>query len=346
MLYFDKKFGVGVNGINHKAQFAHVQNRRNVFNTQQRQMAQLHGNAAAVIPRDVFQEMDSVTKTLSRANNLTMMQDLMPLAKSLPLGKIEHIYRRASDSGVVQTSVQGNIPVQLDKAAYDYESTIKVFHQTGFGRGFMEMEGQKSEGFDGLLDDQANGVRNLQTSIANHFFDGTSDTFNGTTAVGIATSTAVQSVDLDATDLNVNFATNTTPATIRSKFVNLIDKLRITNNATGNITFYVSREIMSNFLQFFSTSDIGFGTVLDNLKRLPGVADIKEDATLSGNEVVGMILDSQYIRPLVSMAIATVPLFRANPFDPYNFMVWANVGLEIKSDYSGQKGVLYAREIA
>lgn len=345
MLYFDKKFGAGVNGVSHKQQFAHVQSRRNVFNTQQKAMQTLHGNAAAVIPRDVYVEFDNTTKMLARANNLTMMQDLMPLAKSLPLGKIEHVYRRASDAGIVQTSVQGAIPVQMDKTAYDYESTIKVFHQTGFGRGFMEVEGQRTEAFDGLLDDQNNAVRNLQTSIANHFFDGTADTFNGTTAVGIATSTAVQSVDLDASDLNINFATNTTPATIRSKWVNLIDKLRITNNATGNITFYVSREIYSNFLQFFSTSDIGFGTVLDNLKKLPGVADIKEDATLSGNEVVGMILDAQYIRPLVSMAIATVPLFRANPFDPYNFMVWANVGLEIKADYSGQKGVLFAREI-
>lgn len=346
MLYFDDKFKVnGSNARNYGEQWKHVVNHRNGFNIQQKAIRQMFNNAAAVIPRDVYQEFDNTTLTLARANNLTIMNDLMPLAKSLPVGKIEHIYRRASDSGIVRSSISGQIPVELDKAAYDYESTIKVIHTTGFGRSWMEIEGQRSEGFDGLIDDQANAVRAMQDAIAAHFIDGTSDTFNGTDAVGIKNSTAVQSVDLDASDLNVNFATNTTPTTIRSKWVNLIDKLRITNNAVGDITFYVSREIMSNFQQFFSTSDTGFGTVLQNLKTLAGVADIKEDASLSGNQVVGIILDTRYIRPLVGMAIATVPLFRANPMDNYNFMTWANVGLEIRSDYNSQKGVLYAREI-
>lgn len=346
MLYFDKKLATGLNGVNHAAQFKQVQGQRRAFNEQQRGMRTITGNAAAVIPRDVYVEFDNVTKALARSNNLTMMQDLMPLARSLPVGKIEYTYRKASDSGIVQTSVMGQIPGQLDKTAYSYDSAIKVVHQTAFGRGWMEMEGQQSEGFSGLIDDQANAVRNLQTSIANHFFDGTTDTFNGTTAVGIATSTDVISVDLDASDLNFNFATNTTPATIRSKFIALIDKLTITNNVQGQITAYISREIESNFLQFFSTSDTGFGTVLDNLKKLPRIADIKVDATLSGNEIVMMVLDTQYIQPLVGMAIATVPLFRANPMDNYNFLTYANVGLAIKSDYNSQKGVLYAREIS
>lgn len=346
MLYFSKDFEKGLNGVNHKAQFKHVQSVRNAFNRNEAHLAQLHNNSSAVIPRDVYLEFDNTTKKLARANNLTIMTDLMAIAKSLPVGKVEHVYRKASDAGIVQTSVSGQIPVQLDKTAYSYESAIKVVHTSGFGRQWMEMEAQRTEGFSGLIDDQENVVRNMQTSIANHFISGTSDVFNGTTAVGIKTSSNVQAVDLDATDLNINFATNTTPATIRSKWIAMHDKLRVTNNAQGDVTYYISREIESNFMQFFSTSDTGFGTVMQNLKQLPGVKDIKVDASLSGNEVIGIVLDSQYIHPLVGMAIATVPLFRGNPMDAYNFMVWANVGLQIKSDYSSKKGVLYAREIS
>lgn len=125
-----------------------------------------------------------------------------------------------------------------------------------------------------------------------------------------------------------------------------MDTLRITNNVGRDITFYVSREIMSNFQRYFSTSDVGFGTILQSLLNLNGVAAIKEDAQLSGNELIGVVLDSQFIRPLVGMAVTTVPLVRSNPFDNYNFVTWSNVGLEIKTDYTGKSGVLYAREIA
>lgn len=352
MLYFDKSFGKGVNGVNHAEQYKHVVHQRNAFNAASkpmvmanRELSKFVGNAAAVIPRDVYQEFDNTTKALMRADDLTLMNDLMPLGKALPVGKIEHIYRKASDSGIVTTSVTGQTPVGLDKTAYDYASTIKVIHQTGFGRGWMEMEGQRSEAFDGLIDDNENAVRNMRSSIASHFYNGTSDTFNGTTAVGIKNSTAVQAVDLDSGGINVNF-TSADGSACRAGFIKLIDALHITNNATGAIDFYVSRQIMSNLQNHYSSSDVGFGTILQDLLKLAGVKSIKSDASLTGNEVVGAILDSQYIRPLVGMAVTTVPLFRGNPMDNYNFMTWANVGIEIKTDYKGQKGVLYAREIA
>lgn len=346
MLYFDKKF-LKVNGAeNHKAQFNHMMDMRDAFNVNQLTHPMLAANAAAIIPQDVYREFDNTTVRLMRANNLTLLNDLLPLAKSLPVGKIEHVYRRSSDSGIVISSLSGQVPNELDKAAYDYDSSIKVIHQTGFGREWMEVQGQNSEGFDGLIDDQANAVRKMMETMAGHFYNGVSGvSFKGITPYGIKNSTKVQAVDLDSSGLNVDF-TSATGAAIRTAWIKLVDALRITNNVTGNITFYISREIMSNLETYYSTNDVGFGTILDALLRLTQVAAIKVDASLSGNEVVGMVLDSQYIRPLVGMSVATVPLARLNPFDNYNFVTWCNVGLEIKNDYTGKKGVLYARAIA
>lgn len=351
MLYFDKKFASGINGVNHAAQYKYVQTQRKQFNVNNaahimanRELTGFVGNAAAVIPRDVYQEFDAQPKMLARADNLVILNDLMAYAKALPVGKVEHIYRKASDAGIVKTSISGQIPTELDKTAYTYASTIKVMHDAGFGRGWMEMEAQRSESFDGLIDDNANVTRNVLTSLANHVVDGTADTFNGTTAVGIKNSTAVQSVDLDASDLNVDF-TAAVGSACRTGFIKLVDKLHITNNASGKITFYVSREIFSNFQNHYNQADVGYGTILEDLKKLAGVADIKADASLSGNEVIGAILDPQYIQLLSGMAVNTVPLFRGNPRDNYNFLVSANAGLVIKTDSASQKGVLYARVI-
>lgn len=345
MLYFDKEFAKGLNGVNHKAQYDHVTAIRNGFNVNQKHIKAMYGNAAAIIPQDVYREFENQTKVIMRAPNLTLMQDLMPLAKTLPVGKLEHVVRKASDSGIVTSSLGGQVTNQLDKADYDYDSSIKVIHQTGYGREWMEMEGQRSEGFDGLIDDNANAVRAIADKVASHIYDGADVSFKGVSAYGIKTSSKVQAVDLGASGLNIDFSTSTDTSAIRSAFIDVRDNLRITNNAMGDITFYVSREIASNFQNFFSTADTGFGTIKDALLRIDGVADIKEDASLSGNEMVGMILDSQFIRPLVGMATSTVPIQRTDPMANYNFLVWTQVGLEIRTDYAGRTGVMYAREI-
>lgn len=350
MLYFNKQFGEGLGGKNHKAQYEHVTRMRNAFANSNAQLLPANGvftgNAAAIIPQDVYREFENQTKELLRANNLTLMNDLMPLAKSLPVGKVEHIYRRASDSGIVTSSLSGQTPAELDKADYDYDSSIKVIHQTGFGREWMEIEGQRSEGFDGLIDDQANAVRAMQDKIADHIYNGVDVSFKGTTAYGIKNSTKTVDVDLGAGDLGINFATSTSGSAIRAGWIAMRDNLRITNNVANDITFYISAEIESNLEQYYGTDAGDTGkTVLQTLRELAGVADIKMDRSLSGNEVVGVVLDSMFIRPLVGMAIATVPLQRMNPFDNYNFLTWSNVGLEIKTDFAGKSGVLYARDI-
>lgn len=353
-LYFDKEFAANHGGMNHRAQRKHVLNQWNHFAKHNsgfveanRDTSGFIGNAAAIIPQDVYREFESQTKELMRANNLVLMNDLMPLAKSLPVGKVEHIYRQASDSGIVVTDLDGTTPAELDKADYTYDRTIKVIHKTGFGRSWMEMEGQRSEGFDALIDDQANAVRAIQDTIADHIYNGASPSFGGTDAYGIKTSSKVQAVDLDTTDLNINFATSTSPSAIRAGWIAMRDKLRIDNNVSGDLTFYISPEIESNLLQFYGTEAGDSGkTVIQTLKELPGVADIKMDRSLSGNEVVYGVLDGMFIRPLVGMAVTTVPLFRQNPFDNYNFVTWTNMGLEIKTDYTGKTGWAYAREIA
>lgn len=352
MFYFDNSFATNTrSGAAHREQATHVANQRRHFAMHNAQFLGANGvfpvaNAAAIIPQDVYREFDDQTKALMRAPNLTLFNDLMPLAKALPVGKIEHVYRRASDSGVVVTDLEGTSPVEIDKANYSYDSSIKVIHRTGFGRSWMEIEGQRSEGFDGLVDDQGNAVRILQEAIAGHIYNGANVTFKGITAYGIKTSNKVVSVDLDASGLNIDFTSGAaTSDAIRTAWIALVDALRITNNLVAPITFYVSRDIMSNFQRYYNASDVGFGTILQSLLNLTGVAAIKEDAMLSGNEVIGVVLDAQYIRPLVGMAVTTVPLMRQNPFDNYNFITWANVGLEIKADYAGRSGVLYARNI-
>lgn len=351
MFYFDPTRADWAANRNHIAQAAMVGNMRSAVNGHNETMT---GNAAAVLPRDVAQEFDRQQVELMRANNLTLLTDLMPLSRALAVGKIESIHRRVSDSGEAKRSLTGRGTIAIDKAGYDYDSSIKVIHDDGFGRGWMEMEGQRSEGFDGLIDDQANSTRTVLDSMATHIYTGAYDesgnliSYNGTQATGIKTSTKTVAVDLDAGGLNIDFTSAAaTPDEIREAWVSMGAVMRVDNNVGQDVTYYISAAAETNFQRFYGVDAGNNGkTIMAVLKELAGVADIKVDRSLTGNEVVGLVLNAQYIRPLIGMAVSTVPLFRANPMDDYNYMTWANVGLEIRTDYTGKSGVMYAREIA
>lgn len=353
MLYFDKKFAVGNSGRNHTAQRDHVLNKWRYFNTIESGLVPRNEkqapvtNAAAIIPRDVYQEFENQSMTLLREANLTLLNDLLPLATSLPLGKTEYIYRKVSDSGIVTSDLDMSTPGELDKAQYSYESAIKLFHHTDFGRSWFEMEGQRSEGFDALIDDQANATRAVLDKMADHVYNGVDKSFNGATAYGIKTSANTVDIDLDATGLNIDFTSSSATAdAMRTALISIVKTMRVTNNVTADLTIYISADIESNWQRFYDYSSGNTATIMQVMEQVAGVGAIKVDRMLSGNELVGGVLQSNYIRPLVGMAVSTVPLFRGNPWDNYNFKSWVNLGLQVRSDYEGHKGWFYARNIS
>lgn len=351
-LVFSKEFaGNAQNQRNLSSQYEHVQSRRSAFNKMQANYEQMVGNvdranAAARIPQDVYREMEQQTKTIMRADNQVLASDLNPLAKSLPIGKILNEYRRSSDAGLVNTSISGQIPANLDKVQYDYDGAIVVIHSTAYGREWRELEGQRSEGFDGLLDDNEAHTRAVRDTLVDHIYDGKDTTFKGVSAYGIKNSANTELVDLGAGGLSIDFTLNTTtPSDIRSAFLQILYTLRTDNNITQSINVYISREMEENFQRIYDSSGgMADKTIMQALSEIAGVAAIKTDAKLSGNEMVMGVLDRQYIQLLSGMAMSTVPMIRQNPFDNYNFLVWTAAGLQIKTDAQGRTGWLYARE--
>lgn len=327
---------------NTEKQWAEVQGRREFFNNSERSMAAMQGleaNAAATIPRDVYVEFDNVTKEIMRNDEGdVLLNDLLPLARSVDIGKIEYKYRKASDSGNAKTTLSGQTVVTMDKTEYSYDSAIVPVHQDGFGREWRELAGQKSEGFDGLIDDQRNSVKAIRRQMVGYIVNGGGPTFNGASWGGLKSDSRVVSSTLSV-DLT---STSTTAQQVRDEFKAQRDALRITNNAMGQVTFYISREMMSNLERYYSDNDGGFGTMLDAVKALYAVADVKETAILSGNEMFAMVLDSSIIRPIVGMGVSTVPVQRLNPFDAHNFITWGAMGIQVMNDYDGRSGVLYA----
>lgn len=309
---------------------------------------------AGIIPQEVYQEFDNTTVTRFRSDDGdTFLNDLLPLSRSVNIGKLIHKFRRASDAGQTQTSMTGQIGVKMDQVEYNYDGSLVPVHDTGFGRNWREFSAQSSEGFDALIDDQRESVAALRARLADSFLDGHLDkdgnaiVLDGISWAGMRNDSRVAQVDLDASGLNIDFtSTSLTYAQIEAGFKQVRDVLWITNNCQKDCTYYVSREIASNF-ERNSSESYSSEKIINRLAQLMGVAAIKVSSKLSGNEIMAFPLSSDgLVRPIVGMGLNTVAMPRPVYNSNYDFVVWGAIGWEVRTDYSSRKCALFAHNIA
>lgn len=305
-----------------------------------------------IIPQDVFQEFDNVTVERFRSDDGdTFLNDLLPLSRSVNIGKLVSKFRRASDAGLTQTSMTGQIGVKMDQVEYNYDGTIIPIHDTGFGRNWREWNAQRSEGFDALIDDQRESVAALRRRFADNFLDGHTDAdgnyivVDGLDWQGMRNDSRVAQVNIGASGINFDFTdTANTGAQIKAAFIQVRDVLWITNNVEKDATYYISREIASNFERKFSANYNG-PKIIDELAGLMGVAAIKPSSKLSGNEFMAFPLDGQAVRPIVGMGLNTVAMPRPVYNSNYDFVVWGATGFQVYTDYASRKSALFAQDL-
>lgn len=337
----------------HYKEVTMMRNANNISEKMHAEAMKAHGFKANAgqIPADVYKEFDNVTVERMRADDGdTFLNDLMPLAKSVNIGKLVYETRRASSAGQVQTSMGGQQGVKMDQVEYNYDGVIVPVHDAGFSRNWRELAAQKSEGFDALIDDQRETVASLRAHLADSFMDGHTDVdgnnivMNGYSWAGIRSDSRVQSVDLGAGGVNFDFTDNAnTGDQNKNALITTLDYLWITNNCAQDVTVYVSREIARNWERNFSTNYDG-RRIIDQLSGLQGVASIKVSNKLTGNQLMAFPLDAMRVKPIVGMEVATIALPRPLYNSDHQFVTAAALGWFVGTDHDSKTCALYASE--
>jgi hypothetical protein len=152
----------------------------------------------------------------------------------------------------------------------------------------------------------------------------------------------VQIVDLSASGLNIDFTSaSATAEQIRNAAIALRDVMKLTNLQYAQQTWYVSGEIISNLERYFS-DNYQSDTILLELLKLSGIAAIKEDAQLTGNQILIVPLTAGVIAPIVGQAVGTVADPRQFYNSDYVWRTWGAMGLMVKTDINNRKSVIYA----
>ena len=332
-------------------QFAEVTRARNAANLQEQMFVnsgQMVANAG-LIPQDVYQEFDNVTVQRFRSDDGdTFLNDLLPLSRSLSIGKLVSKFRQASGSGNAQTSMTGQIGTLMDQTEFSYDGTIIPVHDAGFSRNWREWNAMNSEGFDGLIDDQRETVATIRAHLADAFMDGHKDKTGQYLVVdalswkGIRNDSRVASIDLGAGGINFVFTdTSKTGAEIKAAFVQVRDVLWIDNNCERDAVYYVSREIASNWERKFSTQ-YDARTIQQEMANMMGVDTVKVSSKLSGNQIMAFPNDASFVRPMVGMGLNTVAMPRPVYNSNYEFVVWGAIGFEVRTDFAGNTCASYA----
>jgi len=345
MRYFDEQL---IGNSRHHAEWWGLQcANREWFHHTEDTLAGFH-NAAAILPRDAWMELDGITRRVMRDDEGSVfMNDLMPLAKTVNIGKLVNLYRVSSDAGSVIRSLSGQVPVTMDKVVYDYRGTPVPIFATAYGREWREWNTLQSENFDALADDQEAHTAKIRRNMAQYVLNGDSTiVVSGYTALGILNHTyskpvnlgsAVGGANIDLTDVS------TTADDIAEFFGVYLGEIFDDNKVPGRVNLYVSPEIGRRLdLPYSGSAGFKGGSMREYLLTTRRIAKIAVTFELTGNAFFAFVPSSEYIRPLIGMAVGTTPMARTNPTDNYQFLIMGAMGLEIKADYNGNSGVFYS----
>ncbi|WP_336709796.1 MULTISPECIES: major capsid protein [unclassified Cedecea] len=271
----------------------------------------------------------------------TLLNDLMPLSRSVRLEESVYEYARTGGRGWAHTSMSGQIGAALDAKSYTFDGTMVPIHDSGFKFNWRDPVFNKGSALSSLADAQSGSVDDVRRQYVNYIWEGFRDAagnyvkFDDKTWKGLRHDERVAQVTL-----TVNFATSTDPKAMRAAAIALRDVLKLQNYQYGQQTWYISSEIMSNWEQYFDVNSLR--TVLEEIAKLAGISAIKEDSQLSGNEILIVPLAAGVIAPIVGQAFGTVADPRQFYNSDYVWRTWGAAGLMVKQDINGHFSVVHA----
>ncbi|NWC63745.1 major capsid protein [Cedecea sp. P7760] len=271
----------------------------------------------------------------------TLLNDLMPLSRSVRLEESVYEYARTGGRGWAHTSMSGQIGAALDAKSYTFDGTMVPIHDSGFKFNWRDPVFNKGSALSSLADAQSGSVDDVRRQYVNYIWEGFRDAagnyvkFDDKTWKGLRHDERVAQVTL-----TVNFATSTDPKAMRAAAIALRDVLKLQNYQYGQQTWYISSEIMSNWEQYFDVNSLR--TVLEEIAKLAGISAIKEDSQLTGNEILIVPLAAGVIAPIVGQAFGTVADPRQFYNSDYVWRTWGAAGLMVKQDINGHFSVIHA----
>lgn len=350
MRYFDEAL-IANNPRQHGVWWEELCANREHFHAHEEYLGSFQANASPILPREAWMEMDDITRRVMRHDEgQVWMNDLMALAKPVHIGALVHMSRVSGDAGKVVRSMSGQVPIEVDKVDYDFRGAPVPIFATGYGRKWREWNVLQNNNFDALSDDQEAHTKKIRRDMAIYTLDGDPEiVFQNYPGYGLRTHPLTKKVNLGtaaggaAIDLTSFTTTSDEIDNFITGYFGAILDGQLVNTP---INMYISPEIGRRLDAAYSGSaGTKQGSMLQHLLANRRIGKIAVTFELTGNQFFAFVPSSEFIRPLVGMALNTTPRTRLNPTDDYHFMVMGAMGLEIRGDINSKSGVFVSEVV-
>lgn len=321
-----------------KEQEAAVLGKRRAFNRKQENLAtenagDLIGNAYT-IPRDAWATYDKDLQTLQRAQ-LGVFADLASLQRSVPIGKSIHLFSKVTDSGEVNSSMDGRSRAKADAPVIDYEGTPVPIYDTTFTFGWRDVEAARLDGGWQYLDAAArdNANRKIVEKMEDLVVNGDAKwVVGGNSVYGLRTAPGRATGNFG----NVDLVTAT-----GAQWVEAIKRVLLglqAKNYYGGVTVYL------NYGDWFAASVNDYvtaapqNTILSRLMMIPGLVSIVPSTAVPVNEILAVVKERRVLEILTAMPVTTMPIDRKNFTDEYSYQVMTAVAPQFRRDANGNAG--------
>lgn len=330
------------NSAHVKQAYKELNQRREMFNINQKAMAKNYGtsiaaNQAAIISKDYWREVEAVTTRVVRQPGINeFLTEMMAMATPIAIGKTAALYRTSSDAGAeTVVTMSGQVPANMDKVLYDTEGDLVPILKNGYGVEWREMQGMSTEGLDIMADSQEAVTAKMMRDMANGFLNGYDITHNGYEAKGLTNHKNTQQIAVPTLDFGIGGSTNDE---IIKFFTEQFAKDLDDQYIDSKIALWVSPDIKRRLAVPLSTS-MGFkgGTLEQEILAFGRVEAFKQTFLLVGNHMVGYEKSGMFVRPRVAASLGSYMVPRNDPHANYQTMLWSAVGLQIKADFNGKK---------
>lgn len=321
-------------------QSRHVLSSRAQFNTQQTMLANAYGSGSLIgnalpLPKDMWGMWDHEGIAIQRST-LGVFNDLAAsVATPMPIGKLVAYFQTISDSSQANVTLDGRNDGRTDKPTFNYNGTPLPITNSPFSYGWREVEAARSEGFQLDSAGRDNAMRKVAEKLESIVLSGDANIVVGGAAL-VGLRTAPQR-NTRATGVTLNAATG---AQWLSEFTATLKLLHADNFKTP-ATIYV------NWSDWFYATSTEFTTgypktIAQRVLELGGIKEIIPVDSINANEIIAIIKDKRTVQLLNGMPMSTLPQFRANPQDEYNFLTMAAAALQIRFDAEGKCGIAHS----
>lgn len=321
-----------------KEQEAAVIGKRRAHNARQERLAkesegELIGNAYT-IPRDAWATYDNDLITLQRAQ-LGVFNDLSSLQRNVPIGKVLHYFSKVTDSGEVNSSIDGRSRAKADAPVIDYEGTPVPIYDTTFTFGWRDVEAARQDGGWQYLDaaTRDNGSRRIVEKMEDLIVNGDAKyNVGGAQIYGLRTAPGRAT----GTFGNVDLVTAT-----GAQWVTALTRVLLGLQAKN---FYGGATIYLNYGDWFAASVADYvtaapqNTILARLMAIPGIVSIVPSTSVPVNEILAVVKERRVVEILTAMPVTTMPIERKNFTDEYSFQIMTAVAPQFKRDAAGNAG--------